>query len=163
MVVRVGAAARRDLDAIVMELKAERLQREGLTQQRLAGELGVAMGSLKDWEGRRDDPTMINFARWVAYLGFRLVVDDDGVRDGSALPDLADGEGSEQLEIRRLASALRVARKRRGIRQVDAAVELEIVRGSFVRWETGKGPPPRPVGLAQWARVVGCVVRVRRA
>ena len=162
MVTRISAAAQRDLDAVIHTLRAERVRRGDLTQRRLAEVLGVAMGSLKDWELRRDNPTMINCVRWAQHLGFHLVVDDAAAAGVCAPVTPAAHEGWESAEIRRLTSVLRAARTRRRIRQADLALQLGIARGSLVRWETGKGPPPRPAGLAQWARSVGCVVRLEQ-
>lgn len=155
---RVASAAQNDLDAVIHTLKAERVRRGDLTQRRLAETLGVAMGSLKDWELRRDNPTMVNCVRWARYLGFHLVVDDAAAVEACVPAASVAVEGWEAAQIGRLASVLRAER----IRQADLAVQLGIARGSLVRWETGTGPPPRPVGLAQWARSLDCVIRLRQ-
>lgn len=161
MAMHIGVAALGDLDAVISRLRSERLGREGLTQRRLADLVGVATGSLKDWEGRRDDPTMINFVRWTRALGFRLVIEDDSAPETHEPPAPVDDEGWELAEVGRLAAALRAAREHRGILQARLAALLGIARGSLIRWETGKGAPPRPAGLAHWARAVGCTLGLR--
>lgn len=61
-------------DAIIEQLKCERLRR-GLTMQQLAESIGrKSYQSIWKWESRTQDPGISNLRRWAAALGYRILL-----------------------------------------------------------------------------------------
>jgi transcriptional regulator with XRE-family HTH domain len=157
---RLDELAVAELAALLTVLKRTRQRRGDMSQRRLAEILEVAVNSVQDWELRRDSPTLPHLIRWARELGYRLDVHDDQMPSTPRTDARFEDSASHEVrEYARMASILRSARGRRGIRQDQLAERLGVSRWSVIRWE-GVRVFPRPIGFVRWALAVGCRVQL---
>jgi transcriptional regulator with XRE-family HTH domain len=145
------------LDGMFLQLRELRLE-DGISQVRMARDLGVSVAALREWDGCRQYPHMVNFLRYVHRLERRVaIVDQFGVElrpaDIAELPDLS----WEDREFKRLAATLRTVRLRRGQVQDTAARRLGMTTPQYSMIDLGHRPT-RPLRLCMWALGYDCRV-----
>lgn len=62
-------------DRIIGQLRARRISR-GLSQERLASEIGTHQPNLGKWEKFEQAPTLGNLIRWAIALGYTIEIRD---------------------------------------------------------------------------------------
>lgn len=160
MAIQADDAARQHLTDLVDQLRQARKAHGNLTQAYLADLLGVATGSVLDWEAGRDNPTMINLVRWAAVLKLYLEITD---RAGNTLEQpftLATKYPWALHELHRIAFTLRNARVTAGLSQASLAATLGMNRATLVQWELVKANP-RPIGLIAWSHALDAELRLQ--
>lgn len=134
--------AHTELTALIDELRHTRLTR-GIAQGWIATRVGVAPGSVTDWEAHRDVPSSEHWLEWIDGLDLALRV----IYDGRAITP-------EQSGVAGLLEAMWILRRERGVTQDWVAQQMGVTRWSVIRWEARKGNP-RPLGLLKWAHALG--------
>ena len=154
--VTTGPAVRRRLAAIQRRLLVAR-KAAGLSQEKLAGVLGVSSRSLRDWERGYDIPGLAHLIDWARVLGFRLVLVELEAGPVLAPVSLGPGESLVEHEVGRMAVPLKVRREERGISQTDLGLIVGVTRSSLQRWED-RQQIPVAVSLVSWADRLGYTV-----
>lgn len=146
-----------ELSGLWSKLRALRLARAGLTQEALAGPLGVVGRTMSDWETGRDYPTLAHLLIWCKRLDARLVLIGPGGQVLRPRVERRAGEKWARRETRRLVDALRAERLASRHSQLWLARRLGMTRVSVNRLENAAIVPRVPV-LAQWAAALGCTI-----
>src|SRR5581483_4164581 len=136
--------ARERLSALMGELTQARYRCGDLPQTLLATRLGVAAGSVMDWEAGRDHPSAPHLVLWARELRLRLVLTD---RAGTRIRVTSSWRARHSdpaqpfawRELYRLCAGLRAVRMSRGLSQTDVAGALGVDRRSVTRWECAQG------------------------
>ncbi|MEY9857628.1 DNA-binding transcriptional regulator YiaG [Catenulispora sp. GAS73] len=156
---------RGELAGINGVLVAARRGRGGLSQERLAGLLGVSAESVRVWELEgwvRDGPTLVHLIGRARVLGMRVVI-IDGRGDWVYSPLGRElGERQDAFEMRCLLAVLRGLRLETWPRltQSEVARLAGVDTSSIKNWER-QVSPPRAVGFMRWVLALGCRVELR--
>lgn len=158
------ARVREELAGITGVLRAARYEDGGMSQEWLAGRLGVSANSVITWESGRspDGPTLVHLIAWARLVGFRVtILDEHG--DWAYVPLVRQaGEGGDAFEARRLMATLRGLREDARPRRTQGEVALRagVSRSSVRHWECLVSLP-RTVWFVRWVSALECRIELR--
>lgn len=159
--VRPDTALLIEISGIARKLGGAR-QALGMTHEVVAARLGVARGTVREWEHARQFPTLAHLMVWCRVVGLRVILIDSAGRVLRPRMERRAGESWAEREVRRLTFALRAQRLVYARSQSWLAERLGMARPSASRLENG-GSSPRLLMLARWAALYGCALSVESA